>query len=102
MKTLVSAVIAATLASAFAVAPAQAEGVRVAVKSAGLDLNSATGAATIANRIETRVNQACAASQGNRDLKGVELCKDALLSDAAEQLTAKGAPLAAAKLAANG
>jgi UrcA family protein len=102
MKTLVSTAIAAALATAFTVAPAQAQDFRVQVKSADLDITSAAGAATLAGRIEAGVTQACVRTQDIRDLKGVASCKEALLSDAAAQLNAKGATLVAGHLSARG
>jgi len=102
MKTTLLAVVAASLATTLAVAPAQAQDVRVQVSHADLDINSAAGAAALATRIETGVAQACARSSDIRDLTAVTLCKEAMISDAVAQLNAKGATAAAAKLSANG
>jgi UrcA family protein len=102
MKTFVLTAIAASLASAVAVAPAQAKDLQVQVNYADLNIASASGAATLADRIETSVNRACARSSDIRDMQAVVLCKDALISNAVSQLDSKGATQAAQALAAKG
>ena len=86
MKTPLLITAAAIVASTLAVAPAQAEGIRVQVDYSDLDVSSPVGEAVLASRIEARVDQACARSEGIRNLKAVASCKQALMANAEAQL----------------
>lgn len=100
MKTAILTVLAASLASAVAVAPAQAKDLQNEVSYADLNIHSAAGAATLADRIQTSVDRTCARSNDIRDVQGVAACKRALISDVVSQLDSRGAKQAAQTLAA--
>lgn len=90
--------IAAAGMTGLAALPAQAQEIRVPVGYADLDLNSDQGAATLASRIESRVNAVCARTVDSRDLRAVPQCRAELLANAVAQLSGMGAALAAANL----
>ena len=88
------AIIAAASLSLFAAAPAAAHDVTVFYGD--LDLATAAGAQTLANRVEAGAETACARPD-NRDLKSMAeftACKDAAIAAALQQLAEKGTALA--------
>lgn len=99
MKKLTIALFAAAGMTGLAAMPAQAQEVRVPIAYADLDTGSEAGAATLASRIESRVNVVCARSVESRDLKAVPQCRAELLSNAVAQLNERGEDLVAGKLA---
>jgi len=93
MKTIALKALAAASLSFLAVAPAAAEEVQATVHFGDLDLATATGAEALNARLLGGVKTVCQRPD-IRDLKAVaawEACKDAAMSSALEQLTAKGA-----------
>ena len=64
-------------------------------------IGSDAGATALANEIERDVSIVCGRA-AIRNFSAAAACTDALLADAVEQLNAKGATLAAGKLAARG
>jgi UrcA family protein len=100
MKTLTLTAVAAALVSTLAVAPAQAEVLRVAVTYGDLDIHSATGAAELADRIQSDAGQACARTVDLREVIQTAQCKQSLVADAVTVLNGRGATLAADTLAA--
>lgn len=91
MKTFATTIAAAACLAGLAAAPAGAQGqdIRVQVDYADLDIGSDSGAAVLANRVEAKVARACASEA--RQLKQVMLCREQLISAAAEQLESQGA-----------
>ena len=94
MKTLATAIAAATLALV-AAAPAAAQQVQATVSYGDLDVASAAGAEALNARLLGTIKSVCERPD-IRDLKAVtawEACKDAAMSSALEQLAVKGAAL---------
>ena len=96
MKTIAVKALAAASLSLLAVAPAAAaEEVRATVHFGDLDIASPAGAEVLNARLLGTIKSVCARPD-IRELKAVaawEACKDAAMSNALEQLAAKGAAL---------
>ena len=93
MKTLAQALAAASL-SLLAVAPAAAQEVQATVFFGDLDIASAAGAETLNARLLGTIEAVCE-RPFIRDLKSNiawNECKDAAMSSALEQLSARGVP----------
>jgi len=93
MKTIAIKALAAASLSLLAVAPAAAQEVQATVHFGDLDLSSSAGAEELNARLLGSIKTVCA-RPSIRDLKAMaawEECKDAAMSSALEQLTAKGA-----------
>jgi UrcA family protein len=102
MTKTIFTIAAAALAASFAVAPAHAQDLRVSVGYSDLDIASAAGAETLADRIEARIGGACGRSTNLRDLKAVAVCKQTMISDAVVQLNGRGATQTAQYLSDKG
>ena len=92
MKTIAQALAAASL-SLLAVAPAAAQDIQATVRYADLDVSSPAGAEALNTRLLGAAKSVCE-RPSIRDLKAVaewEACRDAVVSSALEQLSAKGA-----------
>jgi UrcA family protein len=95
MKTIAIKTLAATSLSLVAVAPAAAQEVRATVHIGDLDVASAAGAEALNARLLGSIDAVCERPD-LRNLKAVsawEQCKDAAMSSALEQLSAKGTTL---------
>ena len=91
MKMLASAVVAASL-SLIAAVPASAQEASATVFFGDLDLSSAAGAATLNTRLLGAIEQVCE-RPSVRDMRNGAVfndCKDAAMSNALSQLTARG------------
>ena len=97
MNKLAIASAVAVALSSIAAAPVAAQDVRVAISYGDLDLNTATGAQALGERLEAGVKAVCDRPD-IRDLKSMaawEQCKDAGMTSANEQLSRQGARVAA-------
>jgi UrcA family protein len=97
MNKLAIASAVAVALSSLAAAPAAAQDARVAISYGDLDLNTASGAQALGQRLEAGVKAVCDRPD-IRDLKSMlawEQCKDAAMTSANEQLSRQGARLAA-------
>ena len=95
MKTIAIKTLAATSLSLVAVAPAAAQEVRATVHIGDLDVASAAGGEALNARLLGSIDAVCERPD-LRNLKAVsawEQCKDAAMSSALEQLSAKGTTL---------
>ena len=96
MNTLAIKALAAASLSLLAVAPAAAQVVQATVYYGDLDISSPAGAAALNTRLLNTIKSVCERPD-IRDLNATaawEACKDAAMSSALEQLSAKGATVA--------